>query len=77
MSEKLKQLGAFIRMQRTNEKLTQREFAAKYGVKYFHIVRMEAGEKNLSVSQLELLAEKLQMNLVLYLEKTTNSNAIS
>lgn len=77
MSQKLKQLGSFIRQQRLNEKLTQEEFAKKYDIKHSALVRMELGEKNISINQLEVFASKLQMNLVLYLEKTINSNAIS
>jgi transcriptional regulator with XRE-family HTH domain len=56
------QIGQRIREARNRAKLTQRQLAAKIGVRYQQIQRYERGEK-LSVDRLLVIAEILDAKL--------------
>lgn len=73
-AEIIRTLSENILKLRNNLGLSQEELAFKSGLHRTYIGAVERGERNITLSSLELIANALNVKLVVLLEKQENTN---
>jgi transcriptional regulator with XRE-family HTH domain len=63
------QLGDFLRHRREELQLSQREVAERAGLSHPAIARVEAGRRRISIELLQRVANALDVELIIRLEK--------